>query len=238
MRHSLHHPALAFDLTTLEALPGSGYSRLSGAVGVFSVHGGRYALPLQHPGTVMRHTFTRGSGAAGQGLEVAAGESTVIRHIDLGPWTLRALTLEGMISTPLHVQAEKRPDSWQVKVENPGTLPLHAAVVVHRSQSSPLGTIAPGQILSVALPDALEGPNPPPHERLWQTVFAESPLAGHRRLAYMQEVLLRHYFRDRRLTDHDAPFLSGWLLVPGTVEPDAGAPHTWGLTLVIAPLNI
>lgn len=238
IQHSLHHPALAFDLTTLEALPGSGYSRLSGAVGVFSVHGGRYTLPLRHPGTMMRHTFTRGSGPAGEALEVAVRESTAIRHIDLGPWTLRALSLEGMVPTPLQVQAKRHPNGLQVSVENPGALPLHAAVLVHHGQSSLLGTIAPGQILSVALPDGPGGPDPPPQERLWQTVFAQSPLSGHRRLAYMQEVLLRHYFGDRRLADRDAPFLSGWLLVPGTVQPDAGAPHTWGLTLVITPLNI
>ena len=40
VQHSLHQPALAFDLTTLEVLPGTGYSRLNGSVGVFSVHGG------------------------------------------------------------------------------------------------------------------------------------------------------------------------------------------------------
>ena len=70
---------------------------------------------------------------------------------------------------------------------------------------------------------ARESPDPSQHERIWQTVFAQSPLSGHRRLAYMQEVLLRHYFDDRRLADHDAPFLSGWILAPGTIRPDAGA---------------
>ena len=236
-QHSLHRSALAFDLTTLEVLPGTGYSRLRGAVGVFSVHGGRYTLPLQQPETMMRHTFTRGAGPAGEAIEVAAAESTAIRHIDLGPWTLRAFSLEGMAPTPLRVHAERQAGSLSVRVDNPGALPLHAAAILHRGNPSPLGTIAPGQAVSVVLPDAPQRPEPPPHERLWQTVFAYSPLsAGSRRLAYMQEVLLRHYFNDRRLADHDAPFLSGWLLAPGTVQPDAGAPHTWGLTLVISPL--
>ena len=237
VRHSLHHPALAFDLTTLEVLPGTGYSRLSGAVGVFSVHGGRYTLPLQHPGTMLRHTFTRGTGLAGEALEVAAGDPTAVRHIDLGPWTLRALSLEGMVPSPLRVHTKRQPDGLQVRIENPGALPLHAAAVVHHGQSSPVGTIAPGESVSVALSDAPRQADPAPHERLWQTVFAQSPLSDNRRLAYMQEVLLRHYFSDRRLADHDAPFLSGWLLAPGTVQPDAGAPHTWGLTLVVSPLN-
>ena len=237
VRHSLHQPALAFDLTTLEMLPGTGYSRLKGVVGVFSVHGGRYTLPLQYPGTMLRHTFTRGAGPAGEALEVASGESRAVRHIDLGPWTLRALSLESMIPAPLRVRTERQPDGIQIWVENPGALPLHAAAVVHRGQSSPIGTIEAGQSVSVALPDAPGQPDPAPHERLWQTVFAQSPLSGKRRLAYMQEVLLRHYFSDRRLADHDAPFLSGWLLGPGTVEPDAGAPHTWGLTLVVSPLS-
>ena len=236
-QHRLHQPALAFDMTTLEVLPGTGYSRLSGTVGVFSIHGGRYALPLQHPETMLRHTFTRGAGPAGEALEVAAGESTVVRRIELGPWTLRALSLEGMVPAPLRVHTERRQDGLHVRVENPGALPLHAAAVVYRGRSSPVGTIEAGQTASVELPDARGPPDPAPHERLWQTVFANSPLSGERRLAYMQEVLLRHYFSDRRLADHDAPFLSGWLLAPGTVQPDAGAPHTWGLTLVVSPLS-
>ena len=237
VQHNLHQPALAFDLTTLEVLPGTGYSRLSGTVGVFSVHGGRYTLPLQHPGTMLRHTFTRGAGPAGEALEVAAGESTVVRRIELGPWTLRALSLEGMVPAPLKVHSERQRDGLHVRVENPGALPLQAAAVVYRGQSSPVGTIEAGQTISVELPDAPGHPDPAPHERLWQTVFAHSPLSGERRLAYMQEVLLRHYFSDRRLADHGAPFLSGWLLAPGTVQPDAGAPYTWGLTLVVSPLS-
>ena len=238
VRHSLHQPALTFDLTTLEVLPGTGYSRLSGAVGLFSVHGGRYTLPLQHPGTMIRHTFTRGAGPAGEALEVASGEPTIVRHIDLGPWTLRALSLEGMVPAPLRVHAQRQSDGMQVRVENPGAMPLHAVAVVHRGQSSPVGTIAAGETVFVALPDAPVHRDPAPHERLWQTVFAHGPLPGNRRLAYMQEVLLRHYFSERRLADDDAAFLSGWLLAPGTVHPDAGAPHTWGLTLVVSPLNI
>lgn len=236
-QHSLHRPALAFDMTTLEVLPGTGYSRLRGAVGVFSVHGGRYTLPLQQPETMLRHTFTRGAGPAGEALEVGGAASTAIRHVDLGPWTLRAFSLEGMIPAPLRVHAERQPGSLSVRVDNPGARPLHAAAILHRGQSSPLGTIAPGQAVSVVLPDTPQGPEAPPHERLWQTVFAHSPLSGPRRLAYMQEVLLRHYFDDRRLADHDAPFLSGWLLAPGTVQPNGGAPHTWGLTLVVSPLT-
>lgn len=235
-QHSLHRSALAFDLTTLEVLPDTGYSRLRGTVGVFSVHGGRYTLPLRQPETVMRHTFTRGAGPAGVALEVGAAESTAIRHINLGPWTLRVFSLEGMAPTPLRVHAERQTGSLSVRVDNPGALPLHAAAIMHRGHSSSLGTIAPGQTVSVVLPDTPQRPEAPPHERLWQTVFAHSPLSGNRRLAYMQEVLLRHYFNDRRLAEHDAPFLSGWLLAPGTVQPDAGAPHAWGLTLVVSPL--
>ena len=236
-QHSLHRAALAFDLTTLEVLPGTGYSRLRGAVGVFSVHGGRYALPLQQPETMLRHTFTRGAGPAGETLEIGGAESVAIRHIDLGPWSLRAFSLEGMAPTPLQVHAERQADSLSVRVANSGALPLRAAAIVQRGNPSPLGAIAPGQAVSVVLPDAPQGAEPPPHERLWQTVFAHSPLSGPRRLAYMQEVLLRHYFDDRRLADRDAPFLSGWLLAPGTVQPNSGAPHTWGLTLVVSPLT-
>ena len=236
-QHSLHRSALAFDLTTLEVLPGTGYSRLRGAVGLFSMHGGRYTLPLQQPETMMRHTFTRGAGPAGEALEVGSAESAAIRHVDLGPWTLRAFSLEGMAPAPLRVRAERQTGSLSVRVDNPGALPLHAAAILHRGNPSPLGTIAPGGTISVVLPDTPQRPDPPPHERLWQTVFAHSPLSGPRRLAYMQEVLLRHYFNDRRLADHDAPFLSGWLLAPGTVQPNSGAPHTWGLTLVVSPLT-
>ena len=236
-QHSLHRSVLAFDLTTLEVLPGTGYSRLRGAVGLFSVHGGRYTLPLQQPETMMRHTFTRGAGPAGEALEVGAAESTAIRHVDLGPWTLRAFSLEGMAPAPLRVRAERQAGSLSVRIDNPGALPLHAAAILHRGAPSPLGTIAPGGTVSVVLPDTPQRPEPAPHERLWQTVFAHSPLSGNRRLAYMQEVLLRHYFNDRRLADHDAPFLSGWLLAPGTVQPNAGAPYTWGLTLVVSPLT-
>ena len=236
-QHSLHRPALAFDMTTLEVLPGTGYSRLRGAVGVFSVHGGRYTLPLQQPETMLRHTFTRGAGPAGEALEVGGAASTAIRYVDLGPWTLRAFSLEGMVPAPLRVHAERQAGGLSVRIDNPGARPLHAAAVMHRGRSLPLGAIAPGQAVSVVLPDAPQHPEAPPHERLWQTVFAQSPLSGNRCLAYMQEVLLRHYFDDRRLADHDAPFLSGWLLAPGTVQPGNGAPHTWGLTLVVSPLT-
>ena len=238
VQHSLHQPALVFDLTTLEVLPGTGYSRLSGSVGVFSVHGGQYTLPLQHPGTMMRHTFIRGAGPAGEALEVTADETSAVRRIDLGPWTLRALSLEGMVPAPLRANAERQTGGWQVRVENTGALALHAANIVHHGQSLPVGTIEAGQTMSLSLPDTPEHPDPAPHERLWQTVFAQGPLPGDRRLAYMQEVILRHYFSDRRLADHDAPFLSGWLLAPGSVRPDAGAPSTWGLTLVVSPLDI
>ena len=237
-QHSLHQPALVFDLTTLEVLPGTGYSRLNGSVGIFSVHGGRYTLPLQHPGTMMRHTFTRGAGPAGQALEVAGNGATSVRHIDLGPWTLRALSLEGIVPAPLRVHAERQTDGWQVRVENHGALPLHAVNVVHRGQSSAVGTVESGRTVSLSLPDVTGHPDPAPHERLWQTVFAQGPLSGNRRLTYMQEVILRHHFSDRRLADHDTPFLSGWLLAPGSLRHDAGAPPTWGLTLVVSPLNI
>ena len=235
-QHSLHRPALVFDLTTLEVLPATGYSRLRGAVGVFSVHGGCYTLPLQQPEMMMRHTFTRGAGPAGEALEVDAAGSTAIRHVDLGPWTLRAFSLEGMVPAPIRAHAERQAGSLNVQVDNPGALPLHAATLMHRGKPSPLGSIAPGQAVSVALPDAPQGPEPPPHERLWQTVFAHSRLSGSRRLSYMQEVLLRRYFDDRRLADHDTPFLSGWFLTPGTIQPGAGVPPPWGLTLVISPI--
>ena len=92
-QHSLHRSALVFDLTTLEVLPGTGYSRLRGAVGVFSVHGGRYTLPLQQPETMMRHTFTRG---AGTGRRSDRGRRRRIDHHP--PRRPRALDAAGLLA--------------------------------------------------------------------------------------------------------------------------------------------
>jgi hypothetical protein len=75
------------------------------------------------------------------------------------------------------------------------------------------------------------------HEAIWQVLFKLRPVGNDPRISYLQEVLLQHYFGEKRLTDSSAaPVLVGWVMAPSSLVQESGRGATRALTLVVSRL--
>lgn len=236
--HGLRRPALLVDLTTVEVLSDTGYAHAHGHLGLFSTRGGQYGLDVQQPETILRHTFSRGTGQVGEAIEITAAEAFGLRGIGLAPWTLRVFSVESLFPTPLQIEARRHTAGVTLQVKNHGPLPLQGATVVYHGRLFLLGTVAPGEEIFEELYTTLQ-PVESKQEAAWQALFKLRPATADARLIYLQEVLLQHYFGEKRLAEtHDVPLLIGWLLAPGTLQqPSAGLPCR-GVTLVSSRLSL
>jgi hypothetical protein len=234
---NLRRSALLIDVSTMEILPETGYSLMHGYVGLFSPRGGRYTLALRYPDSILRHTFHRGTGHAGQTIEVTSDGDFTMRGITLAPWMLRVFSIESMTSAPLLVQAWQHSSGITVQVTNRHTQPLQGAVVVYRGKLFSLGTVPPGQELFEDLYAALQ-PRESRHETVWQALFKRRPVDRDDRLTYLQEVLLQRYFGEQRLTEwSEAPLLAGWFMGPSTLRQTPETSSIQGMTLVVSRLS-
>jgi hypothetical protein len=237
LARGLDQAALCFDGTTMEVLPETEYAYLRGYLGVFSVRGGQFALPLQQPDTMLRHTFTRGVGQAGKHMEASLATGLTLQHIALDPWALRVFSTESMTPTPLQIAVQPHTVGLTVQIANRGTRPLYGAMVVAQGKLFSLGLVAPGEKLSDDIYPALYSADSA-QEMTWRVLLKRRPAETDARLAYLQEVLLQQYFGDKRLAEaSETPFLTGWLLTPTTVIPDATAAPAQGVTLVVSRLT-
>jgi hypothetical protein len=230
----LRQPALLFDLATAEVFPDTGYTHLRGALGVFSASGGHFVLPLQSQETILRHTFTRGVGRAGQELEVTTSGAPAIRHIVLEPWVLRLFTVESMAPAPLQCSVQRHTAGLTVQIENRAPWPLQGIIVAYKGMLFPLGTLAPGDAI---LHDLTPGRHTTEGtaDRAWQALFRQHPAVSDSRLKYIYEVLLQQHFGDQRLVDvSDTPLLTAWIPRPATLQDVPGALPMWGMTLVVS----
>jgi hypothetical protein len=235
----LRDPALLYDLSTLEVYSGADSARARGYLGMFSARGGRFDLSFRHPVTLLRHTFHKGAGKAGEALEVTTGdEASAIRGIRLDPWTLRVFSVESMTAAPLEIEAERHSTGMTVRVRNQGTIALEGAVVVSQGRLFPLGMLKPGEELFEELYTTLQ-PAENQYETTWQALFKHHPQAVDSRVAYLQEVLLQHHFGESHLMEAIAkPFLAGWLYTPTLLAPSPGSPAVDGMTFVFSPLAL
>ena len=230
----LRQSALLFDLATAEVFPDTGYMLLRGALGVFSASGGHFVLPLQSQETVLRHTFTRGVGRAGQELEVTTTGAPEIRHIVLEPWVLRLFTVEGMAPAPLQCAVQRHAVGLTVQIENRAPWPLQGIVVAYKGMLFPLGTLAPGDAI---LHDLTPGRHTAEGtaDRAWQALFRQLPTVSDTRLKYIHEVLLQQHFGDQRLVDvSDTPLLTAWMPQPATLRDGSGTLPMWSMTFVVS----
>ena len=238
LARGLSQPALLFDVTTMELLPGTGYAHTNGYLGLFAVREGQFALAFQQPETILRHTFTRGVGKVGKELEASVVGTFVLHHIGLEPWALRVFSTESMAPTPVQVTAQRHASGLTVQIENRGALPLEDATVVYQGKLFSLGAIAPGEVMLDNLYLPLQGAESI-QEMAWRVLLKRRRPEGDTRLAYLQEVLLQQYFGDKRLAEaSETPFLAGWLLAPTTL---AAVPAAWsmqGVTLVVSHLAL
>jgi len=238
LERGLSQPALLFDVTTMELLPGTGYARMHGYVGIFAVRGGQFALAFQQPETILRHTFTRGVGKAGRELEASVAGAFALRHIVLEPWALRIFSTESMAPLPVQVTAQRHAAGLTIQLENRGAVALEDALVVYQGKMFPLGAVAPGETVLDNLYLPLQSAESM-QEMAWRVLLKRRHRDGDTRLAYLQEVLLQQYFGDKRLAEaSETPFLAGWLLAPTTL---AAAPAAWsmqGVTLVVSHLAL
>jgi hypothetical protein len=233
----LRDPALLYDLSTLEVYSGADFARARGYLGMFSARGGRFDLSFRHPVTLLRHTFHKGAGKAGEALEVTTGdEASAIRGIRLDPWTLRVFSVESMTAAPLEIEAERHSTGMTVRVRNQGTIALEGAVVVSQGRLFPLGMLKPGEELFEELYTTLQ-PAENQYETTWQALFKYRPQAADSRVAYLQEVLLQHHFGESHLIEaSEQPFLAGWLYTSALLASSPGSPAVDGMTLVFSPL--
>jgi len=238
LKRGLSQPALLFDVTTMELLPGTGYAHMQGYLGLFAVRGGQFALAFQQPETILRHTFTRGVGKAGKELEANIAGVFALHHIVLEPWALRVFSTESMAPMPVQVVAQRHASGLTIQVENRGAVALEDATVVYQGKLFFLGAIAPGEAMLDNLYLPLQGAEST-QEMAWRVLLKRRHRDGDTRLAYLQEVLLQQYFGDKRLAEaSETPFLAGWLLAPTTL---AAAPAAWsvqGITLVVSHLAL
>jgi len=236
--HSLRRPALVVDLTTLEVLPDTGYAHQHSYLGVFSARGGQYTLDCQQPETILRHTFQRGAGKAGEAIEIVATEQFTMRGIVLEPWALRVFSVESLATAPVHVAVRRHATGLTMQVQNRAALPLQGAIVMYRGKLFALGTIAPGEELFEDLYSTLQAPESK-YEMTWQTLYKVRPATPEPQLAYFQEVLLQQYFGEKRLTEADETlWLVGWLLAPSMLQPGPDRLSVRGTTLVVSRIPL
>ncbi|MGQ4807341.1 hypothetical protein NKDENANG_00689 [Candidatus Entotheonellaceae bacterium PAL068K] len=233
----LRRPAIVLDATTMEVLPETGFTHTLGYLGLFSPRGGHYRLTFRHPDTILRHTFHRGGGQAGEAIEVVATEPLTMRGITLDPWMLRVFSTENMAPAPLQVTAWRHTTGLTVQIKNHGALPLQGTVVVYRGKLFPLGAIAPGTELFEDLYTPLQLPETA-YETTWQALFKRRPMGEDTGVTYSQEVLLQHYFGENQLVEtDDTAFLAGWFMAPTTLQQALGEDMpVQGVTLVISRL--
>jgi hypothetical protein len=238
LEYGLNHPALIFDVTTMELLPETGYAHLQGHLGVFSVRGGHFDLAFQHPETILRHTFTRGIGKAGKDLEASVVGNFTLQNIALEPWALRVFSTESMALTPVEVTVQPHAAGLTIQVQNRGVLPLQGATVVYQGKLFALGAVAPGEAVFDDLYPTLHNAESA-QEMTWRVLLKRRPVEADTRLAYLQEVLLQQYFGDKRLAEaSETPFLAGWLLAPASLVPAPAAWPAQGVTLVVSRLAL
>jgi hypothetical protein len=234
--HGLHGSALLLDLGTVEVLPGTEYSHTHGYLGVFSARGGEYTLHFQHPTTVLRHTFHRGAGKAGEALEVATTEAMAVRGIALGAWALRVLTVESVAPAPLQVESKRHAAGLTVQVKNRGALPIQGLSILYQGRVFPLGTLPAGEEVFEELYSTIQ-PVESKQETIWQTLLKLRPVGNDLRLAYLHEVLLQHYFGEKRLAEpSEVPLLVGWVMAPSSLAFGSEMEPTRALTLVVSRL--
>ena len=235
----LRDPALLYDLSTLEIYSGADSARARGYLGAFSARGGKFDLQFRHPTTLLRHTFHKGAGKAGETLEVTTGgEASAIRGIRLDPWTLRVFSVESMTATPIEIEAEQHSTGMTIRVRNHGAGALEGTVVVYQGRLFPLGLLKPGEELFEDFYTTLQ-PAESQYETTWQALFKHRPQAAESRVAYLQEVLLQHHFGESHLMEASAkPFLAGWLHTPALLAPSPGLPAVDGMTFVFSPLAL
>jgi hypothetical protein len=233
----LQRSALLMDLTTAEVLPDTDYAQVHGYLGLFSTRGGRYTLDVQPPESILRHTFSRGVGKAGEAIEITAAASMSMRGIALEPWALRVFNTEGIAPAPLRIEAWGHAGGVTLLVKNHGPLPIQGAAVVYQGRLFGLGVVAPGEEVFEDLYTTLQ-PVESRQETTWQALFKLRPAAADPRLAYFQEVLLQHFFGEKRLEAHEAPFFTGWVMVPTTLQQEEGGLAVRGMTLVVGRLPL
>lgn len=238
LERGLSQPALLFDVTTMELLPGTGYAHMNGYLGIFAVRGGQFDLPLQQPETILRHTFTRGVGKAGKELEASVAGAFALHHIVLEPWSLRIFSTESMAPLPVQVTARRHTAGFTIQLENRSAFALEDATVVYQGKLFSLGAIAPGEAMLDNLYLPLQGAESM-QEMAWRVLLKRRRAGGDTRLAYLQEVLLQQYFGDKRLAEaSETPLLTGWLLAPTTLAPAPAAWSVQGVTLVVSHLAL
>ena len=191
---------------------------------------------------MLRHTFTRGTGLAGEALEVAEPADPTV-YPPYRPWTLgrcgrcrwRAWFLHPCGCTPKGSRAACSVQDRKLRCPAPARCCRCAPRPVHRLlEPSP-----PERAVSVALPDArrdkpgtsrrTSASGKPCLRRARCPTIDASPTCRRcccviiSATAASPTTMLR--------------FSAGGSWLPSTVQTDAGAPHTWGLTLVVSPLE-
>jgi hypothetical protein len=175
-------------------------------------------------------------GKAGAALEVAATETVAVRGVALGAWALRVLSVEGVAPTPLQVESKRHVAGLTVQVKNRGTLPIQGLSILYQGRVFTLGALSAGEEVFEDLYVTLQ-PVESKQETIWQALFKLRPMGNDPRLAYLQEVLLQHYFGEKRLAEpSEVPVLVGWVMAPSSLALGAEMESTRGLTLVISRL--
>jgi hypothetical protein len=233
---ALREPALFFDVSTVEIFPEADYMHMQGYLGVFSARGGEFALDFQHPATILRHTFHRGTGKADEALEMTTDPPLALRGIRLAPWTLRVFSVESMAPTPLHVVAQPHRDGLMLRMHNRSNLPVQGLVVAYRGRLFSLGSLAAGEELFEELYTTLQ-PTENKYETAWQALLKLRPATSLPRAAYFQEVLLQHYFGERHLAElSTTPVLVGWMTLPTVLQQPPTMSSARGMTLLVSQL--
>jgi hypothetical protein len=233
----LRRSALLMDLTSVEVLPDTDYAHVYGYLGLFSTRGGRYTLDVQPSDALLRHTFSRGAGKAGEAIDITTAASMSMGGIGLEPWALRVFSTESMLPAPISIEARQHTRGVTLLVKNHGALPLQGAAVVYQGRLFGLGEVAPGEEVFEDLYTTLQ-PVESRQEATWQALLKLRPAAIDSRLTYFQEVLLQHFFGEKRLEAHDAPFLAGWVIAPTTLQHEASGLPVRGMTLVVSRLPL
>jgi hypothetical protein len=159
-----------------------------------------------------------------------------VRGIALGAWALRVLTVESVAPAPLQVESKRHAAGLTIQVKNRGALPIQGLSILYQGRVFTLGALPAGEEVFEDLYSTIQ-PVESKQETIWQTLLKLRPVGNDLRLAYLQEVLLQHYFGEKRLAEpSEVPLLVGWVMAPSSLAFGSEMEPTRALTLVVSRL--
>ncbi len=165
------HPKL-YQMTIAQSSEGHSYGQATAYTGVFSPRRKSYTIAFPEQ-TLVRPAIRDSESESNAPIVAWADQATEVRNVLIDVSEMRTFTAEKAMEMSVNMQSNLTYDQQRIQgeVENVGTLSLADAILVRGNVAQELGTLAPGDTVSIdmevhdqfdswdAFPDAITTPN-------------------------------------------------------------------------------